>query len=71
MKCDHPGNHVTADILQGDAKGFEVKWCRICGAFKVRSFDPDYLQGGKRDYTSPWNLPRVEATIRNLRKAAM
>lgn len=35
--CKHEA--VTADILEGDAGNFEVKWCRTCGAWRRRGND--------------------------------
>jgi hypothetical protein len=34
-RCDHPGNMVAADILEGCADGIEVKYCRRCGSVKT------------------------------------
>lgn len=34
-RCDHPGNMVAADILEGCAVGIEVKYCRRCGAIRT------------------------------------
>ena len=64
--CQHPPSEVTADILQGDVKGYEIKWCRLCGAVRVRHYDPDYLPGGRRDYTSPWIEPEDNKDVDGL-----
>jgi hypothetical protein len=32
--CAHPPKSVTADILEGDIREFQVEWCRICGAYR-------------------------------------
>lgn len=37
-RCDHPGNMVAADLLEGCADGIEVKYCRRCGAVKTDWF---------------------------------
>lgn len=34
-RCDHPGAMVAADVLEGDVKHLNVKWCRRCGAIKT------------------------------------
>lgn len=34
-RCDHPGEMVAADILEGCAEGIEVKYCRRCGSVKT------------------------------------
>lgn len=33
-RCAHPDIMVAADILEGDADGVAVKYCRRCGAVK-------------------------------------
>lgn len=63
--CTHPSDQITADILQGDFKGHQVQWCRQCGAVRVRSFDPDYIQSNsakssRKNYISPWNTPTFQ-----------
>lgn len=37
QRCEHPPEHVSADITEGCAvwssgESYDVKWCRICGA---------------------------------------
>lgn len=34
-RCEHPGNMVAVDILEGCAAGLEVKYCRRCGSVKT------------------------------------
>lgn len=34
-RCDHPGEMVAADILEGCVDRLEVKYCRRCGAVKT------------------------------------
>jgi hypothetical protein len=34
-RCEHPGNMVAADILEGNQIGLEVKHCRRCGSVKI------------------------------------
>lgn len=36
LRCEHPAEHVTADVLEGDAAtdGIAVQWCRRCGAYR-------------------------------------
>jgi hypothetical protein len=36
--CQHPGNMVAVDILEGCGRGAEVAWCRRCGAIRA-AFD--------------------------------
>lgn len=31
-RCDHPGNMVAFDLLEGCADGVQVKYCRRCGS---------------------------------------
>ena len=31
-RCEHPPEHVTADITEGDSPT-RVKWCRVCGGY--------------------------------------
>lgn len=33
-RCDHPGEMVTADSLEGDYPAVAVQHCRRCGAIK-------------------------------------
>lgn len=34
-RCEHPGNMVAVDILEGCSPGLEVAYCRRCGAVKI------------------------------------
>lgn len=34
-RCDHPGNMVAVDILEGCADGIQVKYCRRCGSIQT------------------------------------
>ncbi len=47
-ECIHPSKHIVADILEGDYQGsqmfgfssptgVQVKWCRLCGAYRVET----------------------------------
>lgn len=47
--CTHPGEHVTADILEGDSPTIEVQWCRLCGAVRQRH--------GKEPILTEWRVP--------------
>lgn len=52
-RCQHPGEFVAVDILEGGGNGIRVKWCRRCGAHRVeptvsdswRSPDPNLWRG--------------------------
>ena len=39
-RCEHPGEMVAADILEGCATGIRVKYCRRCGSVKT-DWDPN------------------------------
>ena len=47
-RCNHPGEMVAVDVLDGASHNYAVKDCRRCGAVKV-----DYLIGGEPE----WRLP--------------
>lgn len=49
-RCPHSDFAVRADILEGELRGQEVKWCLRCGAWR-RAWD-----SGR---TSVWNEPRA------------
>lgn len=34
-RCQHPGNMVAVDILEGCSPGLEVAYCRRCGSVKI------------------------------------
>jgi hypothetical protein len=34
-RCDHPGEMVAADVLEGCADGIAVRYCRRCGSIKT------------------------------------
>jgi hypothetical protein len=57
-RCDHPGNMVAADILEGCVDSIQVKYCRRCGAVRTH-WAP--LPGGKPSPYSVlewhWRLP--------------
>jgi hypothetical protein len=42
--CQHPGDVVRADALQGDVSGVRLQWCYACGAYRVGHVakDEDY-----------------------------
>ena len=44
-RCDHPGEMVAADILEGSAPGIEVKYCRRCGSIRT-----DYWEASHPSY---------------------
>lgn len=50
--CDHPGNMISADILEGSVAWHQVKHCRRCGATKV-------VHTGHHGNSSvvPWRVP--------------
>lgn len=59
-RCDHPGNMVAVDILEGCGPGIEVKHCRRCGAVKIIWTPKD--QSGKthetyKSHEGAWRLP--------------
>jgi hypothetical protein len=33
-RCKHPGEMVAVDILEGSAEGWQIKYCRRCGAVR-------------------------------------
>lgn len=43
-RCDHPGQMVAVDILEGGGRDVEVAYCRRCGAVKT-------------NYSKEWRLP--------------
>lgn len=48
-RCHHPGGMVSADVLEGQGMGVEVKYCNRCGSIKS-----DY----RNAFTIPrWRLP--------------
>ena len=34
-RCQHPGEMVAVDILEGCSKDYEVSYCRRCWAVKI------------------------------------
>lgn len=48
QRCDHPSQMVAADILEGDGRDVQVKYCRRCGAVAPK-VAPAQLSG--------WTLP--------------
>jgi hypothetical protein len=34
--CNHDPSDVSTDVLDGCVKSLEVKWCRRCGAIRIR-----------------------------------
>lgn len=34
-RCEHPGDMVAVDILEGCVYGLQVSYCRRCGAVKT------------------------------------
>ncbi len=55
-RCEHPGDMVAADLLEGCADGIEVRYCRRCGAVKT---DWDPKPGRSKFATLPhyWRTP--------------
>ncbi len=50
QRCEHPGNMVAADLLEGDGRTFTVSYCRRCGAIRLdhqswRLPDPNLWRG--------------------------
>ncbi len=50
--CQHPGHVVTADVLEGDCRGYAVAHCNACGAVRV-SFEGEDGKG----YVGLWRRP--------------
>ena len=38
-RCQHPDRMVAVDILEGCGKGFEIGYCRRCGAVRISQND--------------------------------
>lgn len=55
-KCDHPGNMVAADILEGSVEGIAVKYCRRCGSIKT-DWEPGTPARGMIVLPHYWRLP--------------
>ena len=54
-RCEHPGEMVAADILEGCADDVAVKYCRRCGSIKT-----DWTPGGPARYITlehTWRRP--------------
>lgn len=47
-RCNHPGEMVAADILEGASDNFAVRHCRRCGAAKV-----DFAIGPEPEWRNP------------------
>ena len=41
-RCEHPGDMVAADVLEGCVDHLQVKYCRRCGSIKTdwSPYDP-------------------------------
>ena len=35
QNCQHPGEFVAVDVLEGTVEGIQVQYCRRCGAIKT------------------------------------
>jgi hypothetical protein len=55
-RCDHPGEMVAADILEGCADGIQVKYCRRCGSIKT-DWMPQTLGGRFISLDHTWRRP--------------
>lgn len=44
-RCTHRGEHVLADLLEGDGRNLAVAYCRRCGAVSLRT---NVLEGAFR-----------------------
>jgi len=42
-RCQHPGEMVAADIMEGCVDGIEIKYCRRCGSIKT-DWDPNHTK---------------------------
>lgn len=54
-RCEHPGQMVAADILEGSVDDIEIKYCRRCGAVKT-----NWKPTGKSRFTTlehTWRRP--------------
>lgn len=51
-RCDHPGQMVAVDILEGCVDDIMVSYCSRCGA--VKSI---FSNNGIPDGDDPWRLP--------------
>lgn len=66
-RCEHPPQHVSADILEGDTQPFQLAWCRICGAHR-RDYDDSAIPPKR----GTWRAPRPDwcfAPAVNIRRA--
>jgi hypothetical protein len=36
-RCEHPGEMVAADVMEGGGEPYKVAHCRRCGAVQVRT----------------------------------
>ncbi len=57
LRCEHNPDHVTADVLEGDADsaGVAVRWCRRCGAYRRgKPFSNPLIP------LSDWTVPRPD-----------
>ena len=61
-RCTHPDDDVAADILEGAISGYEVRWCRRCGAHK-------FNEGGWRRPRPMWCEPYNSVAMRRDRDA--
>jgi hypothetical protein len=55
MKCQHPADQVTFDILEGDWPEHSVRWCRICGAYRV-DYGDGRLSAWRERFETPAGL---------------
>jgi hypothetical protein len=54
-RCQHPGEMVAVDVLEGCVDGLEVAYCRRCGSIKT-----DWKPAMRSKFASlerPWRLP--------------
>ena len=64
VTCDHPGDRVTADKLQGDSSdGFCVQWCQICGAVRIGRYVDDPSRWPEHKYMGDWDEPELRKIV--------
>lgn len=51
-RCDHPGQMVAADVLEGCSVDYEVQYCRRCGAIKIVRVS---VTGKRKEHE--WRIP--------------
>ena len=41
QRCPHHPSWVLADFAEGQCRGTQIRWCRVCGAIAVACCDGD------------------------------